>query len=217
MSAGADPAAARAAATEEKRQRAIAEATFFDDAEAFRDWLMANADRSHGLWIRFAKKDSGVEGGTYAEALDEALCFGWIDAQAFKDDDPRFSLRRFSPRGPRSLWSQINRDRAQELIAEGRMAPRGQAEFDRAQEDGRLDAAYAPQSTAEVPDDLAAALAANPAAKAFFDELDSRNRYAILHRTETAKRPETRARRIATFVDMLAAGEKLYPRRPKKR
>jgi uncharacterized protein YdeI (YjbR/CyaY-like superfamily) len=210
-------AAARAAATEAKRQVAIQEATFFDDPAAFREWLEDNADRSKGIWIRFAKVGSGVEGGTHAEALDEALCFGWIDAQRFKDDDERFRLIRFTPRAPRSLWSQVNRDRAKELIAEGRMAPRGRDEFDTADEDGRLAAAYAPGSSATVPDDLAAALEAAPGAKAFFDELDSRNRYSILHRVETAKKPETRARRIATFVDMCASGEKLYPRRPKAR
>lgn len=210
-------AAARAAATEAKRQAAIAEATFFDDPAAFRAWLEANADRSKGIWVRFAKSDSGVEGGTHAQALDEALCFGWIDAQRFKDDDERFRLIRFTPRAPRSIWSQINRDRVKELIAEQRVAPRGRREFQQAQEDGRLDAAYAPVSSATVPEDLAAALAAVPAARAFFDGLDSRNRYSILHRVETAKKPETRARRIATFVDMLASGEKLYPRRPKAR
>lgn len=209
--------AARAAATEARRQAAVAEATFFDDPEAFRNWLEEHADRSKGLWIRFAKANSGVGGGTYAQALDEALCFGWIDGAKFKDDDERFWLQRFTPRGPRSMWSQVNRERVKELITAKRVAPRGRREYQQAHEDGRLEAAYAPQSTATVPDDLAAALDAVPAARAFFDELDSRNRYAILHRVQTAKQAETRARRIATFVDMCASGEKLHPRRPKAR
>ncbi|MDQ8043348.1 MAG: YdeI/OmpD-associated family protein [Solirubrobacteraceae bacterium] len=209
--------AARAAATEARRRAAVAEATFFDDPAAFRDWLEEHAERSKGLWIRFAKVGSGIEGGTYAQALDEALCFGWIDGAKFKDDDERFWLQRFTPRGPRSLWSQVNRERVKQLITDKRVAPRGRREYQQAHEDGRLEAAYAPASTATVPDDLAAALAAVPAAKAFFEELDSRNRYAVLHRVQTAKLPETRARRIATFVEMLAAGEQLHPRRPKAR
>jgi uncharacterized protein YdeI (YjbR/CyaY-like superfamily) len=133
------------------------------------------------------------------------------------DDDPLTWLQRFTPRGERSIWSQLNRDRAQELIDAGRMAPRGLEEFKRAKADGRLDAAYSPQSTADVPEDFAAALEASPAAKAFFEQVDSRNRYAILHRIQTAVKPETRARRIATFVEMLADGEALYPRRAKRR
>ena len=161
--------------------------------------------------------DSGLEGGTHAEALDEALCFGWIDAQKVKDDDPQTWLQRFTPRGARSIWSQVNRDRAKELIAEGRMAPRGLSEYEAAEADGRLAAAYSPQATAEVPEDFATALEASADAKAFFEGIDSRNRYAILHRIETAKKPETRARRIATFVEMLADGEALYPRRSKRR
>lgn len=212
-----EAARARAAAAEAKRQAAVAEATFFDDPAAFRDWLEENGGRSHGLWIRFANADSGVEGGTHAQALDEALCFGWVDGSTVQDDDDRFTLRRFTPRAPRSAWSQADRERVKQLIEERRVAPPGRRAYQQAQEDGRLEAAYAPAGTAEIPADLTAALEASPAARAFFESVDHRNRHAILHRVETAKDPETRARRIATFVDMLASGEKLYPRRPKAR
>lgn len=202
---------------EARRAAANAEATFFDDPAAFREWLGDHAGRSKGLWIRFADPGSGVEGGTHAEAVDEALCFGWVETETVKDDDDRFTLRRFTPRAPKAPWSQADRDRAQALAAEGRLDRRGLDELDTAREDGRLDAAYAPVEMGAVPDDLAAALDAVPAARTFFDEVDDRNRSAILHRVGTAADPETRARRIATFVDMLAGGEKLYPRRPKAR
>lgn len=157
-----------------------------------------------------AKKDSGIASVTHAEALEVALCYGWIDGQR-KSEDERHFLQRFTPRTARSTWSKINRDKALKLIEEGRMQPAGLAEVERARADGRWEAAYDAQSVATVPPDLQAALDANPKAAAFFAKLDSRNRYAVLFRTQGAKKPETRARRIGRFVEMLAKGEKLYP------
>ncbi len=157
-----------------------------------------------------ARKGSGIASVTHAEALEVALCYGWIDGQRKAEDDTHF-LQRFTPRTPRSTWSKINRDKALKLIEEGRMQPAGLAEVDRARADGRWDAAYDAQSVATVPPDLQAAFDANPKAAAFFAKLDSRNRYSVLFRTQGAKKPETRARRIAQFVEMLAKGEKIYP------
>jgi len=157
-----------------------------------------------------AKKDSGIASVNHPEALEVALCYGWIDGQRKAEDDKYF-LQRFTPRTLRSTWSKINRDKALKLIEEGRMQPAGLAEVDRARSDGRWDAAYDAQSVATVPPDLQAALNANPKAAAFFAKLDSRNRYAVLFRTQGAKKPETRARRIAQFVEMLAKGEKIHP------
>jgi uncharacterized protein YdeI (YjbR/CyaY-like superfamily) len=172
-------------------------------------WLEEQHETARGLWLKIAKKGSGVETVTYPEALEVALCFGWIDGQKGAYDD-RFWLQRFTPRGPRSKWSQINRDKVEELIAEGRMRPAGLATVEAAQADGRWEAAYEPQSRATVPDDLRRALDENPNAKDFFEALNRINRYAILYRIRDAKRPETRARNIEKFVAMLARGEKLY-------
>jgi uncharacterized protein YdeI (YjbR/CyaY-like superfamily) len=147
---------------------------------------------------------------THPEALDEALCHGWIDGQRRALDETHF-LQRFTPRRERSRWSKINRDKATELIRSGAMRPAGQREVDRARADGRWDAAYEGQRTATVPPDLRRALDANEPAAAFFETLDSANRYAILYRIDEAKRPETRARRIEKYVDMLTRGEKLHP------
>jgi uncharacterized protein YdeI (YjbR/CyaY-like superfamily) len=144
-----------------------------------------------------------------SDAIDGALCFGWIDGQIAPVDE-RFWLTRFTPRGARSRWSQRNRDRASALIAAGRMRPAGLAEVERAKADGRWDAAYPGQASATVPDDLAKALAANPAAAAFFETLDGANRYAILYRLHEAKRPATRAARLERFVEMLARHEKIH-------
>jgi len=156
-----------------------------------------------------ARKSSGIRSINYAEALDIALCYGWIDGQA-KSMDEQWFCQRFTPRRLRSLWSKRNRDIVARLIEEGRMQPAGQAEIDRAKSDGRWDAAYDSPANAKVPDDLAAALENSPQAKKFFQSLDGQNRYAILHRLMTAKKPETRAKRLATFVDMLREGRKLY-------
>ena len=163
-----------------------------------------------GLWLKIAKKSSGIASVTRSEAIDAALCHGWIDGQ-LDSFDGSYWLIRFTPRQPASKWSEINRARAQELVALGRMRPAGLKEIERAKKDGRWDAAYAAQSTAQVPDDLARSLAKNKKAKAFFETLDSKNRFAILYRIHSAKKPETRAARIEKFVAMLVEGETLYP------
>jgi len=157
-----------------------------------------------------AKKASGIASIDHPEALELALCYGWIDGQRKGDGEQHF-LQRFTPRTPRSTWSKINRDKALKLIEESRMQPAGLAEVERARADGRWDAAYDAQSIATVPPDLQAALDANSKAAAFFATLDSRNRYSVLFRTQGAKKPETRAKRIAQFVEMLAKGEKIHP------
>jgi uncharacterized protein YdeI (YjbR/CyaY-like superfamily) len=183
----------------------------FASREAFAQFLAAHhADTPDGVWIRFARRGSGIPSVTHAEALELALCYGWIDAQRGKGDETHY-VQRFVPRRARSKWSKINRAKAEALIASGAMQPAGLAEVERARADGRWDAAYDPPSTSTVPDDLAAELAARPPARAVFDGLDSRNRYAILHRLQDAKRPETRARRLAKFVAMLEAGERIHP------
>jgi uncharacterized protein YdeI (YjbR/CyaY-like superfamily) len=183
----------------------------FSSREAFAEFLAAHhADTPDGVWIRFARKGSGIPSVTHDEALEVALCYGWIDAQVRGGDETHY-VQRFVPRRARSKWSKVNRAKAEALIAAGAMRPAGLAEVERARADGRWDAAYEPQSTSAVPDDLAAELAARPPARAFFEGLDSRNRYAILHRLQDAKRPETRARRLAKFVAMLEAGERIHP------
>ncbi len=164
------------------------------------------------MWIAFARKASGIPTVTYAEAVEIALTYGWIDGQAKSIDETRYG-QRFTPRRARSKWSKINRAKAEKLIAEGKMQPAGLAEVERAKADGRWERAYDSPTTATVPDDLRAALDANPAAAKLFEELDATNRYAILHRLHDAKRPETRARRITKFVEMLARGETIHPRR----
>ena len=181
----------------------------FASAAAWEAWLEAEHARAAGVWLRIAKRESGIATVTVAEAVEGALCFGWIDGQVASHDADWF-LQRYTPRRPRSRWSRINRDRALELIAAGRMRPAGLAQVEAARADGRWEAAYASASTATVPDDLRAALDANPAAAAFFATLRGANRYAILYRVQDAKRPETRARRIDRFVTMLARGETLH-------
>jgi len=183
----------------------------FATADEFERWLEREHESSAGVWLRFPKKGTGVASLTYEEAVLAALCFGWIDGQARSLDETAW-LQRYTPRRRRSVWSQINTQRVARLVEEGRMRPAGLAEVERAKADGRWDAAYAPPSTATVPPDLEAALAASPAAAEAFAGLDSQNRYAILHRLVTAKKPETRARRIETFVAMLEKGELLHPR-----
>jgi uncharacterized protein YdeI (YjbR/CyaY-like superfamily) len=174
------------------------------------EWLEAQHGKASGVWLKIAKKGSGVQTVSHREALESALCFGWIDAQR-RPLDERFFLQRFTPRRRKSSWSRVNRDKVLELARAGRVRPAGLAEIERARRDGRWDAAYEPQSAATVPSDLRRELDANPRARAFFDELDSRNRYAILYRLQVAKRPETRARRLEKFVSMLNAREKVYP------
>ena len=171
-------------------------------------WLEEHAD-AEGVWVKLTKKGSGVPSVTYAEAVEAALCYGWIDGQ-MRGLDELYYLQRFTPRRARSVWSKLNREKAEALIERGAMRPAGLREVERARADGRWDAAYDSPSTASVPDDLRHALDGNDAARAFFDTLDSGNRYAILHRLQLAKKPETRARNIEKFVAMLAAGEKLH-------
>jgi uncharacterized protein YdeI (YjbR/CyaY-like superfamily) len=181
------------------------------DAAALRDWLHANRDRSEGVWLVLAKKGtSDPTSLTYAQALEEALCQGWIDGQKRSRDATTFA-QRFTPRRRTSRWSKRNVRISQELIAAGRMLPAGLAEIEEAKADGRWAAAYSGQANAAVPADLAAALSANAAARKMFADLNGANRYAVLYRIETAKRAETRARRIKQLVEMLARGETIHP------
>lgn len=182
----------------------------FASAAAWEGWLAEHHGDSDGIWLKIAKKGSGIPSVSYDEAVDAALCYGWIDGQKGSLDDDHW-LQRFAPRKRASKWSRINTQRAGALIGAGRMRPAGLREVERAKADGRWEAAYHSQSTATVPDDLAAALAANERAGAFFATLNSANRYAILYRVADAKRAKTRARRIDTFVAMLAEHKKLYP------
>jgi len=182
----------------------------FPSREAWATWLDEHHMVSTGLWLALLKKGESEPGLSYGDAVEVALCYGWIDGQAGKLDD-RFWLQRFTPRRPRSIWSRVNRDRVLALIARGEMKPAGLREVEPAQADGRWEAAYEPPSTMKVPAALRQALAANPAAAEAFAALDRTNRYAILHRIHAAKKPETRTRRIATFVAMLSEGKKLYP------
>ncbi len=182
----------------------------FTDQGAWDAWLAAQGAASSGLWVKFAKPSAGVSSVTKAQAIETALRHGWIDGQLDRFDADWW-LTRFTPRGPKSKWSQINRATAERLIAEGAMAPAGLAQVERAKADGRWDAAYASQATAEVPPDLRAALDAEPKAARFFDTLRGANRYAVLYRIQDAKTEKTRAARIEKFVAMLARGETLHP------
>lgn len=181
----------------------------FQRKSAWMSWLRKNYDRSTGVWLRLAKKDSGLTSISRNEALDVALCYGWIDGQARSEGDETW-LQKFTPRGKRSIWSKKNRENVQRLIDSGEMRRAGSAEIERAKKDGRWDAAYDSPRTMPVPDDLQATLDKNRKAKAFFEKLDSRNRYAILFRIHTAKRAETRAKRIREFVGMLERGETIH-------
>jgi uncharacterized protein YdeI (YjbR/CyaY-like superfamily) len=181
----------------------------FASPEQLEGWLEEHHAKSEGIWLKIAKKGSGIDSVSYAEALESALCFGWIDSQKRGFDEKHF-LQRFTPRRPGGKWSRINREKAEGLIASGAMRPAGLTEVDAAKADGRWDAAYAGQRTAEVPDDLRRELGRNQAARDFFAKLDSANRYAILYRLEDAKKPETRRRRLRKFVAMLERGEKIH-------
>ncbi|QGA06206.1 YdeI/OmpD-associated family protein [Nocardioides sp. dk884] len=185
------------------------------DAAAWRAWLVEHHADSPGVWLVLTKKGGTLTALTRAAALDDALCFGWIDGQARRRDEAT-SYQRMTPRTARSRWSQVNVDLVARLEAEGRMMPAGRAAVEAARADGRWAAAYAPPSTAELPDDLAAAIAADPAAQAMLEVLTSQNRYALIHRLGAIKRAETRERRIAEFVAMLGRHETIYPqkRRP---
>ncbi len=186
----------------------------FKSQLAWDAWLASQPPRSKGLWLKLAKKSSGIASVSKQEAVDTALCHGWIDGQLDSFDD-RYWLIRFTPRQSTSKWSEKNRARALQLVELKRMRAAGLSEIERAKKDGRWNAAYAPQSTAQVPDDLCAALAKNKEAKSFFETLDSSNRYAILHRIHDAKKPETRMARIEKYVTMLTEGQTIYPPKPK--
>ena len=181
----------------------------FADQGELEAWLEENCEGAEGFWLKIAKKGSGVESVNYAEGLEVAICFGWIDSQKRSFDDKHF-LQRFTPRRPRGRWSQINREKAEALIGSDRMRPAGLAEVEAAKADGRWDAAYAGQRSAAVPDDLQAELDRNEAAREFFAGLSGANRYAILYRLDEAKKPETRERRLRKFVTMLERGETIH-------
>lgn len=181
----------------------------FESEAAWQAWLEEHHDSSAGVWLQLAKKGSSLRSLSYAEALDVALCYGWIDSQK-RSHDASSWLQKFSPRGPRSIWSKINVDRVRALVETGRMRPAGLRAVEQAKVDGRWEAAYDSQSTATVPADFQDALDRNPEAREFFSTLDGANRYAILFRIQTAKRPETRARKIAEFIEMLQRREKIH-------
>jgi uncharacterized protein YdeI (YjbR/CyaY-like superfamily) len=182
----------------------------FADAPAFERWLAASHATAGEVWLKLHKRDSGRPTVTYAEALDIALCWGWIDGQKKGFDGDSF-LQRFTPRGPKSIWSQRNVANVERLGAAGRLQPRGRAEIDAAKADGRWQRAYAAGPDMQVPPDLLAAIAANPQAQATFATLNRQNQFALAFRTGNLKTPAGRAKKIAGFVDMLARGETIYP------
>jgi uncharacterized protein YdeI (YjbR/CyaY-like superfamily) len=182
----------------------------FASRRAWEVFLEEQHAPSDGLWLKIAKKGSGIESVTYGQAVEVALCYGWIDGQARRFDE-YYYLQRFTPRRPRSKWSKVNREKVTALMERGEIKAAGLREVERARADGRWDAAYDSPSTATVPEDLLRELEKNEQASEFFSELDGRNRYAILYQIQDAKRPETRARRIAKYVAMLAEREKPYP------
>jgi uncharacterized protein YdeI (YjbR/CyaY-like superfamily) len=189
----------------------------FRRSEAFEVWLRANHDRETEIWVKIHKKDTGLLTVTHAQALDVALCWGWIDGIR-KTFDERSFLQRFTPRKPKSLWSQVNRDHIHRLTAAGRMTPHGQRQVDAAKTDGRWDAAYAPirsLTEASVPDDLRAAIEANPRARKTFRTLGRQKMFSLVFRTNNMKTPAGRARKIAELVAMLAADESIVPKRPR--
>jgi uncharacterized protein YdeI (YjbR/CyaY-like superfamily) len=181
----------------------------FASQKEWERWLEKNHGESPGVWLRIAKKSASKPSVTYAEALEVALCYGWIDAQKRSESDTSW-LQRFMPRRPRSIWSKINREKVLALVSAGRMKPAGLKEIERARQDGRWDAAYDSPSSATVPPDFEKAMKKHPAAKKFFATLNAANRYAILWRIQTAKKPETRARHIEKFITMLEKGETLH-------
>ena len=182
----------------------------FETVQMWEIWLQEHHAETEGVWLKLAKKGTGIVSISYAEALECAICYGWIDGQKASFDG-EFWLQKFTPRRSKSIWSQVNCGKATALIAEGRMQPAGLVQVELAKADGRWDSAYASQSTIIVPDDLQSELDKNPQAQEFFSTLNSANRYAILFRIQTAKKAETRAARIQKFVEMLARNEKMHP------
>lgn len=182
----------------------------FDSQESWQAWLKEHDADSKGVWLKIAKKEAGIPSVNYAEALESALCYGWIDGQKGALDE-QYWLQKFTPRGQKSGWSKINREKAEALIAAGRMQAAGLRQVESAKANGRWKAAYESQRTIGVPEDLQVELDKHPAARAFFDTLDSANRYAVLYRVTTAKKPETRAAWITRLVEMLERNEKIHP------
>jgi uncharacterized protein YdeI (YjbR/CyaY-like superfamily) len=182
----------------------------FGSRDAWEAWLAKEHETSPGVWMKIARKGSGIETVSQSAALEVALCYGWIDGQKRRFDDDRW-LQRFTPRARRSAWSKINRDKVTELIERGAMKPAGLAQVERAQADGRWDAAYDGPATATMPSDFARALQDDDTARTFFEALDGRNRYAILYRIQDAKKAETRAARIEKYVSMMSEQTKIYP------
>lgn len=204
------PSASKRAKTTRKAKAPVAEPTrTFRTREDFASWLEKNHGRSTGIWARIARKGGGLKSMTYQEGLEVALCYGWIDALKRPEDETAW-LQRFVPRRPKSLWSRINREKALALIERGEMRAAGHAEVERARNDGRWDAAYDSPSRASVPAELEAELTRRPKAKAFFEQLDRINRYAIIWRIQTATSADARARRVEKLVDMLENGETLH-------
>jgi uncharacterized protein YdeI (YjbR/CyaY-like superfamily) len=181
----------------------------FESEQVWEQWLEANHTDDGGIWLKMAKKGSGITSVTYDEALQVALCYGWIDGQRKKFDDACF-IQKFTPRRAKSPWSQRNVGFVEKLIEQGRMREPGLKEIERAKQDGRWDAAYGSQRNAVIPDDLQEQFDRHPEAKAFFEQLNSVNRFAIIYRLNDAKKPETRQKRLEKFVAMLIAGEKIY-------
>ena len=198
------------------RSEVTAPARLFSDKAAWAAWLEKNHRKAGGLWLRLAKKGSPFRSVSYRDAVEVALCYGWIDGQK-KGESEDLWQQRFVPRSAKSIWSKINREKALALIKNGQMQRAGLEAVECARRNGRWESAYDSQSRSVVPSDLQAALTANAAAQAFFDVLDSANRYAILFRLQTAKKPETRKNKIQQFVEMLAGNEKIHePRRPRR-
>ncbi|MFS0838845.1 YdeI/OmpD-associated family protein [Paenibacillus sp. 1P03SA] len=182
----------------------------FEDQAAFESWLGSNHGTSAGIFLQIAKKNASLATVSYQEALEIALCYGWIDSQKKKLDDESW-IQRFTPRGTRSIWSKVNKDKAEQLIADGRMKSPGLEAIEAAKRNGQWDKAYEPQSSGAVPEDFAARLELNARAKAFYDTLNNQNKYAIHFRIGNVKKQETREKRILQFIDMLERGEKIYP------
>ena len=182
----------------------------FESASDWEAWLKENHENSGGVRLQIAKKGSGHTSITYAEALDVALCYGWIDGQKLPLDD-KFFIQKFTPRRAKSVWSKVNTEKVEQLIKQGRMQPAGMVQIEAAKADGRWNAAYASQKNMEIPEDFQAELDKNPEAKAFFDTLNKTNRFAIYFRITTAKKPETRRARVEKFIEMLTRHEKIYP------
>ncbi len=181
----------------------------FETVQTWEAWLNEYHTDAKGIWLKLAKKETGIPSLSYAEALDVALCYGWIDGQKASFDD-QYWLQKFTPRGPKSIWSKVNCNKVTTLLAEGKMQPAGIRQVELAKTDGRWDAAYESQSKITVPDDFQQELDNNQKAKDFFNTLDSGNRYAILFRIHTAKKPETRSARIQKFIEMLAKNERIH-------